>query len=40
MAWEDEQENSIKEFTRGDTQLIVTTSVLQGSTYLVSVILQ
>ena len=29
MAWEDEQEICIKEFARGDTQLIVTTSVLE-----------
>ena len=29
MAWEEEQENCIKEFARGDTQLIVTTSVLE-----------
>ena len=29
MACEDEQENYIKEFAKGDTQLIVTTSVLE-----------
>ena len=39
MAWEDEQEAGIKKFAKEDTQLVVTTSVLEEGIDLVSVIL-